>query len=119
MVSFLGFALRVSNLKQVIFLGAEGCQIPLYFQLQFSQEGLSTVLAVGPVISVHKINWEAFTLPQLPSLPFHTRQLNWRLDIMNVESYSEFPAADTKVLLCVGIRNDSEAKPKGMASKYI
>lgn len=30
--------------------------MPLYFQLQFSQEGLLMVLVVGPVTSVNKMN---------------------------------------------------------------
>lgn len=84
-----GLDLGFSKLKQVILLRAElnvfpeKCQMPLYFWLLFSQEGLLIVLGVGMVISGNKINWEIFTNLLLLSFLSHLRQLNWKLDVMN------------------------------------
>ena len=84
-----GLDLGFSKLKQVILLRGElnvfpeKCQMPLYFWLLFSQEGLLIVLRVGMVISGNKINWEIFIILLLLSFLLHLRQLNWKLDVMN------------------------------------
>lgn len=71
-----GLDLGFSKLKQIILLRGElnvfpeKCQMPLYFWLLFSQEGLLIVLGVGMEISGNKINWEIVTIS--PTRFFYT-----------------------------------------------
>lgn len=76
-----GLDLGFSKLKQIILLRGElnvfpeKCQMPLYFWLLFSQEGLLIVLGVGMVISGNKINWEIVTILLLLSFTLEATKL--------------------------------------------